>query len=165
MMRIQHYKVNRIMLNSVCTFIFKAFKCCLMLILKNNISPTRISKKLSTADVAKRIGCAQSQITRLETGETQLTMDWINKIAVAMNCSPLELIIDIEEVAQHLNRSLLTKVINIIETEIKTNNIRLSIENKSKAISALYQKGVVKKLFTEESLLPEKDNIIDILSN
>jgi DNA-binding XRE family transcriptional regulator len=49
------------------------------------ISDLRRKKKISQAELAKRIGVKQSAVGRIEAGEQNLTIDTLQKIASALN--------------------------------------------------------------------------------
>ena len=46
----------------------------------------RKKKKMSQAQLAKRIGTKQSNIARMEAGQQNFTIETLDKIATAMNC-------------------------------------------------------------------------------
>lgn len=47
---------------------------------------------MSAADLAEKVGTSQPQITRLERGERRLTVDWMQRIAKALECKPFDLV-------------------------------------------------------------------------
>ena len=46
----------------------------------------RKKKKMSQAQLAKKIGTKQSNIARMESGQQNFSVDMLDKIANAMNC-------------------------------------------------------------------------------
>lgn len=58
----------------------------------NRIREIRERHGLSAAQLAERVGTTQPQITRLERGERRLTVDWMQRIAAALNCDPMDLV-------------------------------------------------------------------------
>ena len=60
----------------------------------NNIKEIRKEKKLTLAMVAERAGTSFQQIARLEKGERELTLDWMVRIAEALECHPIDLLPD-----------------------------------------------------------------------
>jgi len=48
--------------------------------------------KLSQQALADRIGCSKMQISDLERGEIQLTLDWMRKIGGALGVAPSDLL-------------------------------------------------------------------------
>lgn len=60
--------------------------------MKNFIKQIRKDRKLSTEALAAKIaGTSPQQINYLENGKRKLTWDWIQKIAQALECHPLEI--------------------------------------------------------------------------
>ena len=57
----------------------------------NRIRELREARGLSAADLAEKVGTSQPQITRLERGERRLTVDWMQRIAKALDCQPSDL--------------------------------------------------------------------------
>ena len=58
----------------------------------NRIRELRKAQHLSADDLAERIGTSQVQISRLERGERNLTVEWMMKISQALNCAPEDLL-------------------------------------------------------------------------
>lgn len=58
----------------------------------NRIRELREASRISSYELAERVGTTQSQISRLETGERRLTEDWMRRIARALNVAPSDLI-------------------------------------------------------------------------
>ncbi len=59
---------------------------------ENCIKEIRKKRKLTQTQLAKLLGVSQGAIQMLETGQRGLDLDWINKIAKALNCEPWELL-------------------------------------------------------------------------
>jgi len=47
---------------------------------------------MSQAELARLIGCVTNHVSDLERGERGLTVDWMRKIAAALDCSPADLL-------------------------------------------------------------------------
>ena len=58
----------------------------------NRIKELREARGLSAADLAEMVGTSQPQITRLERGVRRLTVEWMTRIARALDCRPMDLI-------------------------------------------------------------------------
>jgi len=58
----------------------------------NRIREIREAAGLSVDEVAERAGTSGTQIRRLETGTRRLTVDWMQRLAEALECSPADLI-------------------------------------------------------------------------
>lgn len=51
----------------------------------------RRSRGLNQSQLAERAGTTAQQISRLERGERKLTMEWVVRLAAALECEPAEL--------------------------------------------------------------------------
>ncbi|MBV7256875.1 helix-turn-helix domain-containing protein [Pacificimonas sp. WHA3] len=58
----------------------------------NRIRELRTTAALSQAALAKRAGTSPQQVDRLEKGDRKLTLDWVEKLARALDVEPLALI-------------------------------------------------------------------------
>lgn len=58
----------------------------------NRIRELRKARDWTAEDLGSRVGTSGVQITRLETGERRLTVDWMNRIAAALQVTPGELL-------------------------------------------------------------------------
>jgi len=58
----------------------------------NNIKRMRKLKGWTLQKLADALGTSRSQVDKLERGERRLTVDWLDKVATALECSPLELL-------------------------------------------------------------------------
>lgn len=58
----------------------------------NRIRALRQERKLSTYALADLVGTTQATIQRLETGKRKLTVDWMQRIARALDVKPTELL-------------------------------------------------------------------------
>ncbi len=68
----------------------------------NTIKSFRVAKGMTMQNLAEKTGTTASQINKLEKGERRLTADWMRRLAVALECSPLDLLkIDDEDKARH----------------------------------------------------------------
>ncbi|MBR9779631.1 MAG: helix-turn-helix domain-containing protein [Rhodospirillales bacterium] len=63
----------------------------------NNIRTMRKKRGWSQSELAEHVNGTTSQISRLETGNLQITMKWLELIANALNCKPYQLISDVKE--------------------------------------------------------------------
>lgn len=60
--------------------------------LPNNVSKLRKARDMSQTDLAEAIGTKLSHMGKLERGERPLTVDWIEKIAAALDVEPYQII-------------------------------------------------------------------------
>lgn len=63
----------------------------------NNIRKLRKKRGWSQGELAEKANSTTSQISRLERGDLQLTVRWLELIANALNCKPYQLIANIRE--------------------------------------------------------------------
>lgn len=60
--------------------------------MENRIRAVRKAKGLSQEQLGEMVGTNKVQIGRLEKGNRRLTIDWVEKIAKALDCHPMELL-------------------------------------------------------------------------
>ena len=60
--------------------------------MKNRTRRLRAKKELSLADVAAAVGTSRSQIQKLESGQRRLTIEWMQRIAVALGVELADLL-------------------------------------------------------------------------
>ena len=63
-----------------------------MAINTNRIKEWRLKKSWTLQTLADAIGTSKSQIDKLEKGERRLTIDWMLRLAGALECEPLDLV-------------------------------------------------------------------------
>jgi transcriptional regulator with XRE-family HTH domain len=56
--------------------------------LSNRIRELREARGMTLADLAERVGTTNQQISHLELGKRQLTVDWLRRLGVALGCHP-----------------------------------------------------------------------------
>lgn len=76
--------------------------------LENRIAEVRKEHGLSAAELARRLGISPAEMSRLETGRTRLTHQWLLRIAEAIPCGPWELLAEWGEQSrvQHIHSLL-----------------------------------------------------------
>ncbi len=81
--------------------------------MKNRIKELRKLRGLTLEVLAERLNASNQHVSHLENGRRRLTVDWIERIAKALDCHPFELLDDQlavkserEEVLLELFRSL-----------------------------------------------------------
>lgn len=60
--------------------------------MKNRINEIRKSRGLTLAEVAKRAHTSNQQISHLERGRRKLSYEWMERLASALSCHPLDLL-------------------------------------------------------------------------
>jgi len=60
--------------------------------MKNCIAKMRKERGLTLQALADRVGASNQQISHLEKGRRGLTVDWLERIAIALDCHPFDLL-------------------------------------------------------------------------
>lgn len=58
----------------------------------NRIRELREARGLTLEELAQRVGTTNQQISHLELGKRQLTVDWLRRLAAALECHPWSLV-------------------------------------------------------------------------
>lgn len=67
--------------------------------IKNRIREIRISRGFSQESLGEKIGKARGEISRVENGKVGFSNYWLEKLSAALDCSPAELIADVEDLS------------------------------------------------------------------
>ncbi len=59
----------------------------------NRIRELRLAHGLKLIPLAERMNTTAGQLARLETGERELTLHWMQRVAAALGCSPADLLL------------------------------------------------------------------------
>lgn len=59
--------------------------------MSNTLRPLRLSRGLSLQDLATRVGTSKAQIDKLERGDRRLTVDWLQRLAQALDCAATDI--------------------------------------------------------------------------
>lgn len=62
--------------------------------MKNRISEIRMARGLTLVEVAKLANTSNQQISHLERGRRKLSYEWMERLADALSCHPMDLIAD-----------------------------------------------------------------------
>jgi transcriptional regulator with XRE-family HTH domain len=115
---------------------------------KNRISELREERGLSSRALAKMIGTSAPQMSRLERGKSTLSIDWILKIAGALDVNSNEIInlpLDRKFTAT-CDDALLGSVIGwLLEASAKC-KVKLAPKELSRWISYVYKEAVTQPL-------------------
>lgn len=113
--------------------------------INNRLKELRLKSGLTLDELAIRAGTSQPQIFRLERGERDMSLEWIDRLSKALPCRPYELL-PLEWQPENAPLSScdvsLTYVAEIIETVelwLKENKKTLSPKNKAQLVKALYE--------------------------
>jgi len=63
-----------------------------MAVMENRLRQLREAKKLTQGELASRIGTTGDQISRLESGERRLTVNWLSRLERGLECDGVEIL-------------------------------------------------------------------------
>ena len=122
--------------------------------MENRIKIIRENRKLSREALANLVGCGKMQIYRMETNRVDLTLNWIERLAKALECQPYELLPDeylpkgihinnaTISTIQTINLKLIMNIIDTLNFFLKQEKATMDDENRLKLINYLYSKSV-----------------------
>lgn len=117
--------------------------------MNNNIGFLRKKNGLSMQELADLVGTSQQQIDRLEKGQRRLTADWMDKLSIALNCKPAELIdfkAEKKPTAAKVETAI-AKVIGAIETSFSNHVRQFTIDEEYEISFKPTKKDFGKKFF------------------
>lgn len=128
--------------------------------IKNRVRELRTKSGLTTEEIANRAGTSQPQIFRLEKGERDMTLEWMDRLSKALNCRPYEILpLEWQPPAEQKMPTpaldYIMEIIETVETWLKDNKKELSPKNKALLIKALYE---------ETADLPAEERTENIIS-
>lgn len=82
--------------------------------MKNNLATIRKQKGYTQPELAEMTNTTKSMISMLERGERQITQIWLERLASALSCKPIEILYEVNdeqkktplEMARDLEKSL-----------------------------------------------------------
>lgn len=133
--------------------------------LKNKIKELRNKKGITLQQLADVLNSTKTQVQRLESGTRRLTLGWMERIAKALDCSPKDLIEDdtYNDGYPLINSDLLQHVMKIVEDVIIKEKISLSLDNKAKAVSLLYNYCAHKKEVSPDAINDQTSILLEAL--
>lgn len=60
--------------------------------MSNRLQQLREARGFSLRDLAAKVGTSNQQVSHLELGKRQLTVEWMKRIAAVLECHPWELV-------------------------------------------------------------------------
>lgn len=89
---------------------------------KNNLKKLRQLKGISVEKLAEAAGCSEQTIYKIQTGERDISSDWLLKLSKALNCYPCEILPDEwqkphEKQLKHIDQDLLGRIIKTMIEE------------------------------------------------
>lgn len=109
--------------------------------MKNRIDEIRKQRKLTLEKLAEKCGTSLNQIYKLIRGERRLTLDWLNRIAKALNCSVADLISDtalIDKKDGEIDPVRLKKAQDAIEKIIREKSLKLTRQQVTELLTQVY---------------------------
>lgn len=90
---------------------------------ESNIKIMRKKRNMTQIELAKAVGVTQGAIQKLETGENDLTLKMMRKIAFVLNCEPWELLpTDMQPKINQNEVELLRLLRTLSNNSVKTDN-------------------------------------------
>lgn len=86
----------------------------------NHIRTLREDRGLTQEQLAEKTGTTNQQIGRLENGERRLTWEWMQRIADALECHPMDLVEEAASVETSEERKLLNTYRSLPPQERRT---------------------------------------------
>lgn len=81
----------------------------------NRLYELRTAAGLTMGELGARAGTTPAQISKLEKGQVKLTVEWMTKLATALGCRPVDLLLDAPPPATHINKELLRYAIRVAD--------------------------------------------------
>ncbi len=75
----------------------------------NKIREVRKARQLTLKQLAERVGTSDRQISLLERGQRGLSPEWMERIAAALDCRPVDLLFAEDDVLDERERAFLDK--------------------------------------------------------
>jgi len=120
---------------------------------KNKIKELREERGISSRDLAKKIGTSAPHMSRLENGQTPLSIKWIAKIANVLDVNSND-IVDLpldRKFASTCDDTLLGCVLGWLLEAADKQKLKLSRKDLSKWTSFIYKEAVEKPLSFKET--------------
>jgi transcriptional regulator with XRE-family HTH domain len=75
--------------------------------MENRIKEWRKARGLTLKQLADRVSTSNQQISHLEKGRRRLTLDWIERLAAALECHPSDLLGDAAQPRNERERAMI----------------------------------------------------------
>jgi len=75
--------------------------------MENRISELRKARGLTLKRLAELVGTSNQQISHLEKGRRRLTLEWMERIAAALECHPSDLLIGGTQLRNEKERAMI----------------------------------------------------------
>jgi len=109
--------------------------------MENRIRELRKARGLTLKRLAELVGTSNQQISHLEKGRRRLTLDWMERIAKALECHPSDLLIGGTQVRNERERAMIELFRGLSEEQQEaflkaTAALAKPVENDNKAMAS-----------------------------
>jgi len=128
--------------------------------MENRVREVRKARGLGLADLAKKIGVSMSAMSKLETGQMQLTVRYLDKISKALDVSPASLLPPDPGGPSMINNSLLAEVLTVVREILVKKNIDIDSARHAAIVTRLYETFLARGDADSDDVKAEANNII-----
>jgi len=128
--------------------------------MENRIREVRKARGLGLNDLAKKIGVSMSAMSKLETGQMQLTVRYLEKISKALEVSPASLLPSDPGGPSSINNTLLAEVLTVVKDIINQKNLDIDSARHAAIVTRLYETFLNRAEATAADVRSEANNII-----
>ncbi|MGE3770948.1 MAG: helix-turn-helix domain-containing protein [Bdellovibrionales bacterium] len=128
--------------------------------MENRIREVRKARGLGLNDLAKKIGVSMSAMSKLETGQMQLTVRYLEKISKALDVAPASLLPTDPGGPSMINNSLLAEVLTVVKEILTKKNIEIDPARHAAIVTRLYETFLARAEAETDDVRAEANNII-----
>ena len=126
----------------------------------NRVREIRKSKDIGLAQLAEKIGVSMSTMSKLETGQIQLTVGYIDKLARALNVPSAALLPRQEEEVSAIDASLLAQILSTVRDILVTKKLEVDPPRHAAIVTRLYEEFLARAQSPTAEIKREATNII-----
>jgi transcriptional regulator with XRE-family HTH domain len=128
--------------------------------MENRIREVRKARGLGLNDLAKKIGVSMSAMSKLETGQMQLTVRYLEKVSKALDVSAASLLPSDPGGPSIINNALLAEVLTVVKDIVQQKNIDIDSARHAAIVTRLYETFLTRAEATASDVRSEASNII-----
>lgn len=128
--------------------------------LNNRIREIRKAKELGLAELAAKIGVSMSTMSKLETGQIQLTVAYIDKLARALEVPAASLLPAREDATSPIDSSLLADILATVRDLLINKKIEIDPARHAAIVTRLYEEFLPRAEASADDVRREATNII-----
>lgn len=128
--------------------------------MENRVREVRKTRGLGLNDLAKKIGVSMSAMSKLETGQMQLTVRYLDKIAKALDVAPAALLPPDPGGPSLINNSLLAEILTVVREIVIKKNIEVDPARHAAIVTRLYETFLQRGDAETSDIRDETNNII-----